>query len=363
VPGILTVNRFIAGTSYSPAELLKFYWTSGVDLLGQTLRDHGLLLLAAAIAGIARWSWLRIAAAVLAVVALVLSVRRVVADGAATGGSIHVSDYPVTLLAAVLVAVVTAIAVVVAGRLRLTDPTRLSRENLRGWVILGLLVVLPMVQAFGTNNPLYTIGLNAFAAWAAVMIAVVTGIWSAPVLARATVGVVIVASLVAVGSIAYTGLFQYPYRSVRHSQLTAPATQPALKGLYLQPAVERNLTELSARLRPYTEPAGRPILAFDKMAGLVLMLEGKPVGEAWVAPKERARTAAGIEEVCKHGQPWDPNRPPIILLNRKISDVEITALRACLLDFQADYRLLAPAQQTMNLQVWVPKAEQAVRTP
>jgi hypothetical protein len=363
VPGILTVNRFIAGTSYSPAELLKFYWTSGVDLLGRTLRDHGLLILAAAIAVIARWRWLRIAAAVLAVVAVVLSVRRVVADGAATGGSIHVSDYPVTLLAAVLVAVVTALAVVVAGRLKLTDPTRLSRENVRGWVILGLLVVLPMVQAFGTNNPLYTIGLNAFAAWAAVMIAVVTGIWSAPVLARATVGVVTVASLVAVGSIAYTGLFQYPYRSVRHSQLTAAATQPALKGLYLQPAAERNLTELSARLRPYTEPAGRPILAFDKMAGLVLMLEGKPVGEAWVAPKERARTAAGIEEVCKHGQPWDPNRPPIILLNRKMSDVEITALRACLLDFQADYRLLAPAQQTMDLQVWVPKAEQAVRTP
>src|SRR4029453_2765837 len=119
------------------------------------------------------------------------------------GGSIHVSDYPVTLLAAVLVAVVTAIAVVVAGRLKLTDPTRLGRENLRGWVILGLLVVLPMVQAFGTNTPLYTIGFNAFAAWAAVLVAVVTGIWATPVLARVTVGIVTVGSLMAATSIAY----------------------------------------------------------------------------------------------------------------------------------------------------------------
>ena len=93
------------------------------------------------------------------------------------------------------------------------------------------------------------------------------------------------------------------------------------------------------------------------MAGLVLMLQGKPVGEAWVAPKERNRTAAGIEETCRHGQPWSPGRPPIIVLNRRISDVEITALRACALDFTADYELLAPPQKTMNLLVYVPRNE------
>ncbi|MEV5962426.1 hypothetical protein AB0L70_11730 [Kribbella sp. NPDC051952] len=363
VPGIMTVNKFIAGTSYSPAELLHLYWSSTLELFGRTLQAHWLLLIATAVAVVGRWPRVRIAAAVLAVAGFALSIWQVVRGDGALGGSGHTTDYTVTLLAAVLVAVVAAVGAVVAGRTGVTDRSLLSRENTRGWVILGLLVVLPLVQAFGTNTPLYQIGFNAFAAWAAVMIAVLTGIWATPVVARATVGVVTVASLVAVGTIAYSGMFLYPYRSVGHSQLTAPAKQPAFKGLYLQPAAEDNFTELAARLKPYTGQAGRPMLAFDKMAGIVLMLQGRPVGEAWVAPKERERTAAGIEEVCRKGQPWDPSRRPIIILNRAISDVEITALRACLLDFRTDYRLLAPAPETMGVQVWVPRAEGAVKTP
>ena len=363
VPGIMTVNRFIAETSYSPTALLHVYWSTGLELLGTTLRRHALLLIAAAVAVIGRWPWLRIVAAVLAVAGFVLSVRRVVVDDAAIGGSAHTSDYTVTLLAAVLVALVTALAAVLAGRYGLTRRSALSRENARGWVVLGLLVVLPLVQAFGTNNPLYTIGFNAFAAWAAVMIAVLTGIWAVPVVARVTVGVVTVASLVAVASISYSGMFLHPYRSVGHAELTEPATLPPLKGVYVQPSAARNYAALEAELRPYLQPTARPILAFDKMAGLVLMLQGKPVGEAWVAPKERNRTAAGIEEVCRHGQPWNPGRPPIILLNRRISDLEIAALRACALDFTADYELLAPPQKTMNLLVFVPRNERAIKTP
>lgn len=363
VPGIMAVNRFIAETSYSPTALLQVYWSTGLELLGRTLREHAVLLIAAAVAVIGRWRWLRIAAAVLAVVGFVLSVRRVVVDDAAVGGSAHTSDYTVTLLAAVLVALVTAVAAVGAGRYGLTRRSALSREKARGWVVLGLLGVLPLVQAFGTNNPLYTIGFNAFAAWVAVMIAVVTGIWAVPLLARLTVGLVTVASLVAVASISYSGMFLHPYRSVGHKELTEPATLAPLKGVYIQPSAARNYAKLEAELRPYLQPPGRPILAFDKMAGLVLVLQGRPVGEAWVAPKERNRTAAGIEEACQHGQPWSPGRPPIILLNRRISDVEITALRACALDFTADYELLAPPQKTMNLQVYVPRNERVTKTP
>jgi hypothetical protein len=359
----VTVNKFIAGTSYSPAELLQFYWSSGIKLLGKTLRAHGLLLLATALTVIARWRWLRIAAAVLALVALVLSVRRVVVDDGALGGSVHTATYPVTLLAAVLVAVVAAAGALIAGKVGVTECSRLSRESTRTWVILGLLVLLPLVQAFGTNTALYTIGFNAFAAWAAVMIAVLTGIWATPIVARVTLGLVLVGSLVATASIAYTGLFRYPYRSPAHSQLTAAATLPALKGLRLSPVTEQNYSRLAADLRPYTEPAGRPMLAFDKMAGLVLMLGGRPVGEAWIAPKERERTAAGIEHVCRNGDPWDPSRPPLIILNRPISDLEITALHACGLDFHADYGQLAPARETIGLQVWVPKAELTPRKP
>ncbi|MFG1908098.1 hypothetical protein [Kribbella sp. NPDC048928] len=356
VPGIVKVNKFIAGTSYSPAELLQLYWSSTIDLFGRTLVAHGLLLIATAVTVIARWRRLRIAAAVIALIALILSVRRVVVDDGALGGSQHIPLYAETLLAAVLVAVVAAAGALIAGRVGVTDCSRLSRENRRTWVILALLVVLPFVQAFGTNTGLYTIGFNAFAAWAAVLIAVLTGIWATPIVAKATVGLVLVGSLVATATIAYTGLLRYPYRSVGHAQLTAASTLPALKGLYLAPAAEQNYHLLANDLHPYAETPGRPMLAFDKMAGLVLMLGGRPVGEAWIAPKERGRTAAGIEEVCRKQRPAPP---PVLILNRAISDAEITALHACGLDFHADYELLAPARQTIGLQVWVPKAERA----
>jgi hypothetical protein len=358
VPGILKVNKFIAGTSYSPAQLLQLYWSSTVDLVGRTLVAHGLLLIATALAVVARWRALRLAAAALAVVALILSVRRAVVDEGTLGGSQHIPMYAETLLAAVLVAVVAAAAAVIAGRLGVTARSRLSRENARTWVILGLLVLLPLVQSFGTNTPLYTIGFNAFAAWAAVMIAVLTGLWAVPLVARATVGLVLVGSLVATATIAYTGLFRYPYRSVGHAQLTTATTIPALEGLYLSRPAEENFGRLVSDLRPYLEPPGRPVLAFDKMAGLVLMLDGRPLGEAWIAPKERGRTAAGIEEVCHRN---DPSRPPLIILNRKISDYETNALRACGLDFHADYELLAPTRETIGLQVWIPKAERVAQ--
>ena len=76
-----------------------------------------------------------------------------------------------------------------------------------------------------------------------------------------------------------------------------------------------------------------------------------------------AQTCLAVEEACRQGRPWAPDRPPIIILNRRISNVEITALRACGLDFRADYRLLAPTQQTMDVQVWVPRSEAATKTP
>ncbi|GAA1613466.1 hypothetical protein GCM10009742_75880 [Kribbella karoonensis] len=352
VPGILTVNRFIAGTSYSPVELLHHYWTTGLTLLGRTLWYHGLLLVATAVAVVARPRAVCLVAAVLAVLGLAVSAWRVIGYGGAVGGTIHVGTYPSTLLAAVLVTVVAAAGAVIGWRTGVTECSRLCRENARTWTILALLLLLPLVQAFGTNTPLYVIGFNAFAAWAALMIAVLTGIWATPVTARAIVGVVLAGSLVATTTIAFSGLTRYPYRSPPMSELTAPATQPALKGLRLTPENEHAYSRLTEDLRPYLK-TGRPMLAFDKMAGLVLMLGGRPLGEAWIAPAERARTVAGIEEACRKKR---PAQAPLILLNRAISDQDIAALRSCGLDFRADYRQLAPPWQTMDLQVWVPKA-------
>jgi hypothetical protein len=357
IPGILAVNRFIAGSSYTPATLMEMYLTTSSKLFGETIRQHFLLFIAAGIAVAARHPVLRTAAWLLAAAGLALSTYRALTENGVSGGAINNGKFQVTLLAAVLVALITAGVALIA---RQWSP---GKGGTRSWAILGLLAVLPFVQSFGTNTPVYMIGFNAFAAWAGVLIAVLTGIDKAALAARTTTALVTVGALVAVAAISYGGLMLHPYRSAPVQDLTTATNLKSLGGLKLTRETAESYVALDTLLKPYTTPSGRPIIAFDKMAGIILMLRGRPFGEAWVAPKERARTAEGIKEVCSTKEPWPGNRPPLLFFNRRVTALEVDALRSCGLDFQADYKLIAPPASTMNLQIYVPTAELAAHTP
>ncbi|NEA37470.1 hypothetical protein [Streptomyces sp. SID13031] len=357
IPGIQAVNRFIAGNSYSPSSLLEMYWRTGSKLVGQTFEQHVLLLVAAAFAVVARRPVLRIAAWLLVAATLVLSIVRAIDQDGLGGGAVNNGKFQIVLLAAVLVAVVTTIAALI------TKQWSGGKENLRTWVILTVLTVFPIVQAFGTNTALYMIGFDAFAAWAALMIAVVTSIDKAPVVARTTVSLVTVAALVAVAAISYGGLILNPYRSAPHRDLTTATSLKPLGELKLTADTAKDYQALDQLLMPYTSPSGRPIIGFDKMAGIVFLLRGRPFGEAWTSPKERQRTAAGITEVCSGRQPRPGDRPPLLIFNRRVTQLDVDALRTCGLDFKADYMLIAPPATIMNLQVYVPTAELALHNP
>jgi hypothetical protein len=93
------------------------------------------------------------------------------------------------------------------------------------------------------------------------------------------------------------------------------------------------------------------VVALDKMAGIVLLLDGRSVGEAWYAPEDPARTAAGIAAACSKG-PLD--RAPVLVLNRPLRPGDRELLAPCGLDPVRDYRLLAPVAQTGGLTVLVP---------
>jgi hypothetical protein len=357
VPGILAVNRFIAGNSYTPATLVQMYWTTTSKLVGETLKQHYLLFVAAAVGVAARHALLRAAAWLLAAAGLALSIYQAVDKDGLHGGGVNNGKFQVALLAAVLVAVITAVVALIT---RQWSP---GKENVRTWVILGVLTVLPFVQAFGTNTPIFLIGFNAFAAWAAVMVAVATSLDKAPLVARTTTALVTAGALVAVASISYGGLVLHPYRSFPRDELTTATNLKPLGGLKLTPAKAKEYTALNTLLEPYTTPSGRPIIGFDKMAGIILMLRGRPFGEAWVAPRERERTAAGITEVCSTKEPWPGDRPPLLFFSRPVGQLEIDALRTCGLDFDVDYKLIAPPATTMNLRIYVPAAELARHTP
>jgi hypothetical protein len=338
VPPMIQVNRVLAAHSFAIPVLLDRYWTYSLPILTSTIRQYGLLLAAAVVTVRARRRFAQAAAGILGAAALALAVRHAVREGGLGGGAGNATAFVAPLLGTVLVALLVA----AAGRL----------EDARGRTLLGVLTVLPLGYAFGTSNIPLKVSVCAFAAWMAVLIAVITGLDRRAVAARAVTVTIAGASLIVVTCIATGGAWRHPYRGVPNSRATATAPGvPALASVRLDPDQARRYADLRERLAPYLEPAGRPVVALDKMAGIVLLLDGRSVGEAWYAPEDPARTAAGIAAACSTS-PLD--RAPVLVLNRPLRPEDRKLLAPCGLDPVRDYRPLAPAAQTGDLTVLVP---------
>lgn len=101
--------------------------------------------------------------------------------------------------------------------------------------------------------------------------------------------------------------------------------------------------------------AGDPVMGFDEMAGMVLMLDGRSVGEAWYSRIDPARTAAGIRSVCTRTRPWG-DTVPVVIYDRTPYGVDRNALRACGLSLEDDYRLVTVdlSERVRPLRVYVP---------
>jgi hypothetical protein len=223
-----------------------------------------------------------------------------------------------------------------------------------------MLVLLPAAHAMGTGNPLHWLAVNAYAAWVALMVAVVTGLAAAPRPARWFGVAAVATALVCAASIAQNALWANPYRTVGYTQATTrPTDVPALDSLRLDPATADGYSRLRRQLAPYLEPEGRAVMAFDEMPGVVLVLDGRPVGEAWYSKLDPGRAANGIRTECANGRPWWGDRAPLLLFSRPVTETELAALRACGLDFARQYRLLAPKEETMRVSVYVPIGEVA----
>ncbi|HCT77243.1 MAG TPA: hypothetical protein DGG94_22615 [Micromonosporaceae bacterium] len=358
LPEMLAVNKLAAANTNSPRWLLGMYWDTTYALTEQVLRTHVVLLLGAALSLVSRHRIVQGCAAILLAAGLGISVWRVATDGGLEAGAGNLDLYPASVLATLFVALVAGLGVVLAGRLTKSRASSVTREGRRGWAILGMLALLPAAQAMGTGNPIYMMAINAFATWMAIVIAVLTGIETAPTVTRIAVASAALAAVVLSACIGANGVWQSPYRTPGRAHTTATAAGvAALDSVKLDPATAQQFSLLYQRLKPYVEPEGRAIMAFDEMAGVVFLLSGRSVGEAWYSDLDRERTATGIAAECTKGQPWWGQRKPILLFHRAVSENEVNALRSCGLVFATDYRLLAPKEETMGLSVYVPAAE------
>jgi hypothetical protein len=196
---------------------------------------------------------------------------------------------------------------------------------------------------------------NCFVAWLALMIAVATGIEGTPLPARGIAAALVAIGAVLAATIGTDGVLRHPYRTQPYSATTTMASGvPALSSVQLDPTTAAAYAALYAELRPYVQVPGRAVMAFDEMPGIVLLLNGRSVGEGWYSAIDPARSAAGIKAECAGGHPFWGDRIPILIFNRPPTQIENGALAACGLSLSADYRQLPRLDRSPYLQVYVP---------
>lgn len=350
IPALLAVNRLSSGADHTPGVVLNLYWDSIVDLAKDTLVRHWPLFAAALLAGLVNRGRAGFATGALGVGVLAYSVTLVAANDGLLGGPPHRGQF-----ASGLLALGVTVALVWIG-------ATISRVPNDGWtrpraatvVPVALLLVLPLAVALGTNNPLWWLAVSVFSLPLAFMIHALTDLDPRAVGARAltlaTIGVGVVASSL----IAQDAFLHHPYRAVGYDRATTvvgDGTTP-LGSLRVTPTEAQQYAALRESLAPYLAPAPAPILALDKMPGLVLLLGGRPVGEPWTGPTARSRSAAGLLDECRSGR---LSRPPILLFNRTPDDRDRVALAACGYDLTRDYRPLGLTTPPPDLVVYVPR--------
>ncbi len=359
LPPMRAVNAIVAGSSNSPATLLSLYWDTAVELAKTIVKQHTVLLLAALVIPFLRSRWI---AALLAVLALGTTVLQVLRHDGLRAGSHNLGALTVTLFTPLVAIALAALAGAVARRLRergTATSSSSTQEALGRWAVYGLLLALPIAQAAGTGNPVHYLALTGMGIWMAVAIAVATAYWDSIPGARTLLAGTLVVLMLATSLIAVDGLWNHPYRTTGHSVSTAVAEGvPALSSLRLEPNTARDYSDLHRLLRPYIEPEGRAMMAFDTMAGIVLLLDARPVGEAWYSAAFPQRSAAGIRRACADGTPWWGDRKPLVLFNRKVTNLERRALAACDLSLTRDYQKLSFVRPPQwKLAIYVPNEE------
>ena len=357
LPQMLAATRSVAKATNNPATLLQLYARVDGSLVGHVVQVNLGLVLAVALAGLARGRVLRVLAGLLGAVFLAVAVRHLVQLGALSGGTTNLVLFREPMMLVVVCALVLLLATGIRDHWAAWR-TAAPRPRLGDVVLVAALCLLPLTQALGTGNGLLPIAVCGFGAWAAVVVVAATGVdragWPARGLAAA-----LIAGVVAVPTaIGTTGVWSNPYRTAPHDQATtALRTVPALDSLSVSAPEAARLAGVRQRLVGYVTPPGRYVMGYDEMAGLVLALGGRPVGEAWYSATDHRRTAGAIAAQCPGGVgPWG-SRLPLVLTVRTIQPVDRQGLRACNIDLAKDYRILPLQDVFAHLIVYVPLGE------
>ncbi len=366
---MLETNRIVARATNSPGSLLLMYVAFTRSTIKWSLVLAWPLVSVAAVAPFLRGRVPRSIGLGALVVAAGTVVYRVLEERSYWGGASRLPGYVPVVTAGIIVAACLLVSSWLARRwdarrLR-TAPTTApgTAANTGRWefvsdlAVIGMLILLPVLQAAGTGNPILYLALSGYGAWAALVIWAWTGLstqrdgW--PAWATGAVALVLLMSTATAATV--TGIWFSPYRTAPSADSTVRAPDvPVLSSLTFDPVTAEDIAGFVAALRPWTERPGRQVMAFDELAGLVLVVDGRSVGEAWYSALDPERTSYGIEVTCRANGPLTAEKP-ILIFRREILESDERALRACGLDMGKDYRELAGIPPRLSVVVYVPK--------
>lgn len=348
VPPILEANRLVAARTNSPLALLDMYTHSSLLLLGRSILLAGAAGVVLCVGALAARSRFGRAAPVLIVLAPVVGLVVLNPHGLPGGGVDALPKYGASL-AAMSLLVLAAVGATMGRSPRRPAPT--SRQG-RGAdrAMVAMLLLLPMMQAAGTGNAIYAVAVNQFASWIALMVLAVvhlprrSGEWLLA-LSATSLAVLLAAST------GTDGLLRNPYRADPFTAATEriPGSGP-LAGLRVSPDTARWFSEVRRAAGPDLAP-GRAVAAFDELSGLVLLLDGRSIGEPWYSASDHARTAAGIRAECGL-KPL--TRPPIVIFDRRPGTGDLRALASCGVNLDHDYSAIPIQHHGTLLTVYRP---------
>jgi hypothetical protein len=211
------------------------------------------------------------------------------------------------------------------------------------------LLVVPLLQAAGTNVPLLYVAAECVALWVALCL-MVTARPTCPGYVRTAVlvdlGVLVVATAMIAGST--TLLSPFKTASVREATTLVPQL-----GVRLDPPTARQYDALATALAPYVVAGRTPVLTLDQLAGLTYLLGGVPAGSTWTDAASPSRTAGILRMACDHG---DVRSAPVLVVDRPVDPGLQRALAGCGFDYPAGYRPLAVPSGPPGLRVFVPRS-------
>lgn len=321
LPPLLETTGTIASSTNSPSALLALYarTTAELFLVGLLLAVPIALIATAAVRVSAPATRRGLHVAAWAALALVI----LQVPG---GGVRHLDAYPVVVTALFLAALlVLALARVGTTRSPSDDPPLIT--PIRRW-LFAVLFMAPALQALGTGNPLSYLAVNAAAMWVALLVSLAALSSAGHGERRATF--LIAAALGLYGAwIGTSGLLLAPYRTDAFRDANSAITSPSpVGGLLVAEETAKDLNAIVDSLGQATvdgDATPRPIMAFDELPGLVLLLDGRSVGEAWYSASDRRRTAAGIATACRGVSRGDA----LLLVARPLTDEVVQSLTRC----------------------------------